>query len=144
MVSRAPIVIHFPVEQIVFYFLSRSRPQPGLRMTIEMLRVFRIFYRLSGLHLPRPEPALLVHLDVAADGEEGVPVLGEHLLIRPGHALVTSLEVREVLPELGQPVLQPVELLTNNSEKITAQLSTSNWEVHLICDRLDFKLSSMG
>ena len=124
MVSRAPILIHFPVEQIVFYFLSRSRPQPGLRM----LRVFRIFYRLSGLHLPRPEPALLVHLDVAADGEEGDLVLGEHLLIRPGHALVTSLEVREVLPELGQPVLQPVELLTNNSEKITMSSQHSQYQ----------------
>ena len=93
---------------------------------VEMLRVFCIFYRLSGLHLPRPEPALPVHLNVAADGEEGGLVLAEHLLIDPGDSLVISLEIREVLPELGQLVLQPVELLTNNSEKITITMTTSN------------------
>ena len=95
-------------------FVARSRPAPGLLMT-ELLRVFGVFYRVSCLHLPVPEPALLAQLHVAADGEEGGLVLGEHLVISPGHALVLSLEVGEVLPELGQLVLQPVKLLADIS-----------------------------
>ena len=84
-------------------------------MTVELMRVFRVFYRMSCLHLPVPEPALLAQLHVAADGHEGGLVLGEHLVISPGHALVLSLEVGEVLPELGQLVLQPVKLLADIS-----------------------------
>ena len=81
----------------------------------ELLRVSRVFYRVSCLHLPVPEPALLAQLHVATDVHEGGLVLGQHLVIRPGHALVLSLEVGEVLPELGQLVLQPVKLLADIS-----------------------------
>ena len=84
-------------------------------MTVEMLRVFGVFYRLPGLHLPRPEPPLLAQLQVAAHGEEGGLVPGEHLVMGPGHALVVSLQVGEMLPEFGQLVLQLVELLADIS-----------------------------
>ena len=86
-------------------------------MTVELLREFRVFYRRPGLHLPRPEPPLLLQLEVAADGEEGGLVLGEHLVVGPGHAPMVSLKVREMLPELRQLVLQPMELLTDSSVK---------------------------
>ena len=81
----------------------------------ELLRVSRVFDRVSCLYLPVPEPALLAQLHVAADVHEGGLVLGQHLVIRPGNALVLSLEVGEVLPELRQLVLQPVKLLADIS-----------------------------
>ena len=86
-------------------------------MTVEFLREFRVFYRCPGLHLPRPEPPLLLQLEVAADGEEGGLVLSKHLVVGPGYASVVSLEVGEMLPELRQLVFQPMELLADSSVK---------------------------